>query len=449
MKRWLGAFCLLAGCSLTPADMPSRARTSPPDVAAPVKTFARSFPQRPEQSNAQIARDFMDLTFQLESGARLNTFTRFEGPIDVVVTGRAPPTLEPELTRLLRRLRREAGIPIARVPRGPAQITISAVPSDQIRETLPSAACFVAPNVTSLGEFHRKRGRPSVSWTRLSARHSMAIFVPNDASPQELRDCLHEELAQALGPVNDLYRLPASVFNDDNVHSVLTGFDMVILRATYDDALKNGMRQSDVVSLLPGILARINPAGQRGSHTVSETPAVWNAAVQQALSPSATFGERRQAAARALSLARQGQWSDNRAAFSHYVMGRALIAHDPVAAGRHFRLAASGFETTPNSELHRAFVAAQLAALHLRRRDGIAALTALGDHLRTAARFENAALLATLQMLQAEALALVGQDRVARQARLDSLGWARYGFGPEWAVEAKLREIASLVPAAN
>jgi len=34
-------------------------------------------------------------------------------------------------------------------------------------------------------------------------------------SPQEVRDCLHEELAQALGPLNDLYRLPDSVFNDD------------------------------------------------------------------------------------------------------------------------------------------------------------------------------------------------------------------------------------------
>ncbi len=45
-----------------------------------------------------------------------------------------------------------------------------------------------------------------------------------------MRDCLHEELAQALGPLNDLYRLSNSVFNDDNFHSVLTGFDMEMLR---------------------------------------------------------------------------------------------------------------------------------------------------------------------------------------------------------------------------
>jgi len=30
--------------------------------------------------------------------------------------------------------------------------------------------------------------------------------------------------------------------------------------------------------------------------------------------------------------------------------------------------------------------------------------------------------------------------------RLDSLGWARYGFGADWAVRAKLREISALSP---
>jgi hypothetical protein len=65
----------------------------------------------------------------------------------------------------------------------------------------------------------------------------VAVFIPSDVSPQEVRDCLHEEVAQALGPLNDLYRLPDSVFNDDNFHAVLTGFDMLILRTYYDAEL--------------------------------------------------------------------------------------------------------------------------------------------------------------------------------------------------------------------
>ena len=46
----------------------------------------------------------------------------------------------------------------------------------------------------------------------------------------------------------------------------------------------------------------------------------------------------------------------------------------------------------------------------------------------------------------AEALEIEGRGIEARRVRLDSIGWARYGFGPDWAVRAKLREIASLNP---
>jgi len=59
---------------------------------------------------------------------------------------------------------------------------------------------------------------------------------------------------------------------------------------------------------------------------------------------------------------------------------------------------------------------------------------------------KNAALLATLMMLRAEALELSGRVSEARMVRLDSLGWARYGYGADWAVRAKLREVGALSP---
>jgi hypothetical protein len=49
-------------------------------------------------------------------------------------------------------------------------------------------------------------------------------------------------------------------------------------------------------------------------------------------------------------------------------------------------------------------------------------------------------------LLQAEALEMEGKFEDAGALRLDSLGWARYGFGPDWAVRAKLREISALSP---
>jgi hypothetical protein len=40
----------------------------------------------------------------------------------------------------------------------------------------------------------------------------------------------------------------------------------------------------------------------------------------------------------------------------------------------------------------------------------------------------------------------LGKTDAARDLRLDSVGWARYGFGSDWAVRAKMQEIASLNP---
>ena len=47
-------------------------------------------------------------------------------------------------------------------------------------------------------------------------------------------------------------------------------------------------------------------------------------------------------------------------------------------------------------------------------------------------------------MLKSEALALQGRTEASRSVRLDSQGWARYGFGPDRAVQARLDDIAAL-----
>ena len=61
-------------------------------------------------------------------------------------------------------------------------------------------------------------------------------------------------------------------------------------------------------------------------------------------------------------------------------------------------------------------------------------------------RSENAALLASLLMIKAEALDLTGDPVQAQALRLDSMGWARYGFGPDEEVRTRLTEIAVLSP---
>lgn len=441
----------LGACTMTPsANAPATRSVQVESALPPMKVFQAPAPVAPRMSNGTIAADFLSLHFQLESGRELPTFTRFEGPITVGVTGKPPASLGPDLSRLLTRLRNEAGIDIRNIRSGAQQpnIVIEAVSRSDIRRALPQAACFVVPNVTSLDEYRRNRRSEKTNWAQLERRTQMAIFLPYDASPQEVRDCLHEELAQALGPLNDLYRLRESVFNDDNVHTVLTGFDMLILRATYDPTLRSGMTRNQVAARLPAILTALNPGGNAvPGQPQQATPRSWINAIQKALGPGSSAGERRSAVNEALAIAQNAGWGDHRRAFSHYIAGRMTQSYDAQLAQRHYASADRFFRQTPGTELHQAYLAAQTAAYAVSQADGPKALRLINTALPTAKRAENAALLATLMLIQAEAYELTGDFDTARAVRLDSLGWARYGFGSDWAVRAKMREISSLNPA--
>ncbi|WP_420555947.1 DUF2927 domain-containing protein [Roseovarius sp.] len=444
----LPLFLMLGACVPSPSsEMPSRAATQSTASLPALKSFSAPRPVAPTRSNADIGRDFLELSFQLESGRKLQNFSRFEGPISIRVTGKPPSTLIPDLNRLVHRLRTEAQIDIARVRSETANITIEAVPRAQIRRHLPKAACFVVPNISRLSDYRAARNKRLTNWSKLIKREKIAIFLPNDASPQEVRDCLHEEVAQALGPLNDLYRLPDSVFNDDNVHTVLTGFDMLILRTYYAPELHSGMTRGQVAARLPSILSRLNPRGDSiPPRQVSSTPRAWVKAVQTALGPGAGHSQRVVAAGEALRIADAMGWHDHRRAFSHFAMGRLTQASQPDTAFEHFRLAERFYSQTPGTELHRAYSASQLAAFAIGEGNGTLALAILSPHLAIAERHENAALLSTLMLLRAEALDLEGRVAEAQSVRLDSIGWARYGFGADWAVRAKLREISSLSP---
>ncbi len=451
MRLWMVPLVLaLAGCTTGPGrDLPTRALSGSQVSLPPMKSFSAPRPERPARSNRDIQRDFLDLSFTLESGRSLPVFSRFEGPITVRVTGAPPPTLGPDLNRLIGRLRTEAGINIRRITGPGANITVQAVGRSDIQRYLPKAACFVVPNISSLSEYRRARRQGITNWSQLRTREKLAIFLPNDVSPQEARDCLHEELAQAIGPLNDLYRLPDSVFNDDNVHTVLTGFDMLILRAYYAPELRSGMTRDQVAAKLPTILTRYNPSGDNLSPVYApETPRAWIRAIQIALGPGAGDRQRAAAARDALSIAKSRGWQDHRRAFSHFAMGRVLRFSNPDRAYQHFLDADRFYRRTPGTSLHRAYSASQLAATAILKGDGPRALAFVAPHMAVAKRHENAALLANLLLLRAEALDLMGRHREAEAARLDSLGWARYGFGAEWARRAKQREIA-VVGAAN
>jgi hypothetical protein len=443
----LALFSALSACVAAPPAQVSKALSegnAARDALPAMQAFAPAAPIPASRGNTEMAGDFLDLVFRMESGRALPVLTRFEGPITVALTGAVPATAPAEAARVVARLRAEAGLDIALVPAGrAASVTVEFQPRSALRRAVPTAACFVVPNVASLGEYKRLRGAAVTDWGRITRRDKVAIFVPSDTNPQEVRDCLHEELAQALGPLNDLYRLPDSVFNDDNFHAVLTGFDMLMLRVHYAAELRSGMNEAEVAARLPALLARLNPRGQGiGGGPKGLSPRSWIATVEKTF--TAQNGARLDGAERMVSIARAQGWQDTRMAFGHFARARGRMPGDPAGALADYREAARLWRAQPGAAIHVAHAEMQLAAFALSAGQMDQALALAEAAIPVARRHQNASLLSSLLAMKAEALEAMGRAEAARAARLDSLGWARYAFGSEAQARARMQDIAAL-----
>ncbi len=439
----------LTACTAAPQAEVTKSYAQDATAAASLpamQAFSTSTSANFTKSNRDIARDFLDLEFRMESGRAVPSFSRFDGTITVAFVGDVPTSAPAELTALLQRFRAEAGLDIRRAEPGenPA-ITIDFQPRAQMQRVVPMAACFVVPRVQSFAEYKAKRNSADVDWTTMTSRDHVAIFIPSDTSPQEVRDCLHEELAQSIGPLNDLYHLPNSVFNDDNFNTVLTSFDMLMLRLHYAPEMRNGMNEAEAAKTLPAMLARLNPGGEGGAgQRLQIAPRSWVAAVEGAFGPRVGAGARAKSADRMLSIAMAQGWRDSRLAFSFYAKGRALTASQPDAAVQAFASAAKIYRAIPGAAVNAAHVDMQLAAIALSSGQNDQAIAFADRAIPVVRSAENAALLATLMLIKAEALQNAGQASQAEALRLDSLAWARYGFGAEPQVRARMSEIAAL-----
>jgi len=416
------------------------------DTLPPMKMFGTPDPLPVSRSNAEMARDFLDLSFQMENGQVLNVMSRFEGPVTVALRGPTPVTAGKDLDRVLSRMRKEAGLDIRRVT-GPSRVVIEFVPATDLRGIAPTAACFVVPNVTSFAQYRANLRSRDLDWTLLTERKAAAIFIPSDESPQEVRDCLNEELAQAVGPLNDLYRIPDTIFNDDNFLSVLTGFDMLMLRIYNSTELQTGMTRAQAEQIVPALLRRHNPKGEFSTPANDpETPRTWNRAIETAFGPEGSDSARLSAARRALSIAAERQWTDARMGFSWFAVARLSLNTDVGAALEGFINAARVYRTLPDRDIHAAHVDMQMAAFALSSGQLEGALLLTEVAIPAARQSENAGLLSTLLMIRSEALRLQGDTAGAKVARRESLGWGRYGFTDEADLRSRLAEVAALSP---
>ena len=89
-RRALGLAALAAGlAACTPAAPPSglaeRSVAAPAIEAASMNRFTPARATPPQRSNAEIAADFLALSFAMESGRPITRMTRFEGPVTIAV----------------------------------------------------------------------------------------------------------------------------------------------------------------------------------------------------------------------------------------------------------------------------------------------------------------------------------------------------------------------------
>ena len=193
---------------------------------------------------------------------------------------------------------------------------------------------------------------------------------------------------------------------------------------------------------MPGILARLNPAGGGGYAPPDETPRAWIDAIERALSRGSDPA-RHAAAAHAVAIAEAQGWSDGRAGFAYFSLGRLTLA-DNLDAGAAALDRAAAIYAARGMATALAHVDLYRAGLALRAGRPDAALAHADMAIPAAEASQNAALLSSLLAMKAAALDLLGDKAAAERLRLDSAAWAGYGFGA--GAGERMRDIAELAP---
>lgn len=85
------------------------------------------------------------------------------------------------------------------------------------------------------------------------------IFLKAELPGVFRKSCIHEELTQTMGLMNDDEDVRPSIFNDDQEFALLTEHDEYLLRILYDGRLVTGMAAEEALALVPEIIEDLRP----------------------------------------------------------------------------------------------------------------------------------------------------------------------------------------------
>ncbi|MBX2855569.1 MAG: DUF2927 domain-containing protein [Rhodobacteraceae bacterium] len=431
----------LAGCAFAPEPRLTPHKPDARPAGAPALTALTAGPVK--RDNAAIAQDFDYLVFETEGGRRFDQLNKLREPIAVAFLGQRFNEYRPFTRKFVQELAREADIDLflAETPEQASQaasrVHIRFVSFGEMDISTPDAQCIFLAGAEPFWRIIDDEARYAELAQQISPSE-MTVYIPINATPEEVRECLYEEITQALGPQNDLLHLSDSIFNDENSHSRPTPYDLLILKALYDRRLQPLQSRDEVMALLPAILADHHPSGLTSAAMPplarwKELDSLWNTALSHRNDAEAIAERFNEASAMANQLPAHDY---RRLAFEAV----SLALHRPANAPEQFAELAERFEAPPFEDPLRAALmrVEQVVALHASARWSEVPAAANGS-LDTLARAGRDDRVAELYCSLSSALYSMGRREEALEHGAQCLTWTSYALGEDHPETMKVR----------
>jgi len=263
----------------TPASLAAEARFQRIEANALARGQLRTDGGGPDApfSDRDLARNFLRIAFFDEftdHGGRLVPqpseipLHRWQGAVRLAVEfGRSVPADQrtrdrANIAALVERIARLTGLPIRMTDFRP-NFTVLILNEDERLASGPELMRLV-PDLSAQARDSAVGMAPDTYCTVFavspanSAVYARALAVVRGELPDILRlSCLHEEIAQGLGLVNDSPAARPSIFNDNDEFATLTRQDDLMLRMLYDARLRPGMSLTEATPIVEGIAAEL------------------------------------------------------------------------------------------------------------------------------------------------------------------------------------------------
>jgi len=266
----LAAVALASGCAFTTEQLYSQALER---YAAAGLMRTEYDPVDAPFTNADLARDFERIAFHMEfeegedlvQNSTPVTLVKWDGPVRWQLTGDgATPQDYAAYRGYTGRLSRLTGLNFIETEVEPDILVMIATPVLRAAFVEKIDADGSGARMPLMREWARNDLYPCVGQvgrTRENGRwRNKATIVIKSETKGVLRDsCIHEELAQTLGLLNDDAAARPSIFNDDQEFALLTRHDELLLQILYDPRLKAGMSAEVGMPLVREIIDEIGP----------------------------------------------------------------------------------------------------------------------------------------------------------------------------------------------